>query len=88
MNKIIEELSQKAIEKVSKLRMVDDQEEYSWKPEDYDRAFAELIVKECVKSTLSLRDTAIDNQWNLDETFHVIVDTIAEDFDMQHIFRS
>jgi hypothetical protein len=50
--------------------------------------FAELIVRECVKSTLSLRDTAIDNQWNLDETFHVIVDTIAEDFDMQHIFRS
>jgi hypothetical protein len=52
------------------------------------KKFAELIVKECVKSTLSLRDTAIDNQWNLDETFHVIVDTIAEDFDMQHIFRS
>jgi hypothetical protein len=50
--------------------------------------FAELIVRECVKSTLSLRDTAIDNQWNLDETFHVIVDTIAEDFDMQHIFRN
>jgi hypothetical protein len=50
--------------------------------------FAELIVRECVKSTLSLRDTAIDNQWNLDETFHVIVDTIVEDLDMQHIFRS
>jgi hypothetical protein len=49
MNKIIEELSQKAIEKVSKLRMVDDQEEYSWKPEDYDRAFAELIVRECAE---------------------------------------
>jgi len=49
MNKIIEELSQKAIEKVSKLRMVDDQEEYSWKPEDYDRVFAELIVRECAE---------------------------------------
>jgi hypothetical protein len=50
--------------------------------------FAELIVRECVKSALSLRDTAIDNQWNLDETFHVIVDTIVEDLNMQHIFRS
>jgi hypothetical protein len=50
--------------------------------------FAELIVKKCVKSALSLRDTAIDNQWNLDETFHVIVDTIVEDLNMQHIFRS
>jgi hypothetical protein len=49
--------------------------------------FAELIVRECVKSALSLRDTAIDNQWTLDETFHVIVDTIVEDFDMQDIFR-
>ena len=50
--------------------------------------FAELIVRECIKSTLSLHDTAIDNQWNLDETFHVIVDKIVEDLDMQHIFRS
>ena len=50
--------------------------------------FAELIVRRCIKSTLSLHDTAIDNQWNLDETFHVIVDTIVEDLDMQHIFRS
>ena len=50
--------------------------------------FAELIVRECIDSTLSLRDTAIDNEWNLDETFHMIVDTIVEDLDMQHIFRS
>ena len=50
--------------------------------------FAESIVRECIKSTLSLHDTAIDNEWNLDETFHVIVDTIVEDLDMQHIFRS
>jgi hypothetical protein len=50
--------------------------------------FAELLVRECIKSTLSLRDTAIDNEWNLDETFHMIVDTIVEDLDMQHIFRS
>jgi hypothetical protein len=52
------------------------------------KKFAELIVRECVKSALSLQDTAINNQWTLDETFHVIVDTIAEDFDMQDIFRS
>ena len=49
--------------------------------------FAELLVRQCIKSTLSLRDTALDNEWNLDETFHMIVDTIVEDLDMQHIFR-
>jgi hypothetical protein len=53
-----------------------------------EEKFAELIVQECVKSALSLQDTAIDNQWTLDETFHVIVDTIVEDLNMQHIFRS
>jgi hypothetical protein len=50
--------------------------------------YAELIVRKCIDSTLSLHNTAIDNEWNLDETFHVIVDTIVEDLDMQHIFRS
>lgn len=54
----------------------------------YTEKLAELIVRECIKSTLSLQDTAIDNEWGTDETFHMIVDTIAEDFDMQHIFRS
>ena len=50
--------------------------------------FAELIVRECVKSTIALQNTAIDNEWNLDETFHIIVDDMVEQFDMQHIFRS
>lgn len=54
----------------------------------FSEKFAELIVRKCIDSTLSLRDTAIDNEWNLDETFHMIVDTIVEDLDMQHIFRS
>jgi hypothetical protein len=49
--------------------------------------FAELIVRECVKSTLSLQDTAIDNEWNLDETFHMVVDDMVAQFDMLHIFR-
>ena len=50
--------------------------------------FAELIVRECIKSTLSLQTAAVEHQWGTEETFHMIVDTIAEDFDMQHIFRS
>lgn len=50
--------------------------------------FAELIVRECVKSTIALQNTAIDNEWHLDETFHIIVDDIVEQFDMQYIFRS
>jgi hypothetical protein len=49
--------------------------------------FAELIVRKCIESTLNLHDTAIDNEWNLDETFHIIVDDMVEQFDMQHIFR-
>ena len=60
----------------------------NYTPEEYLEKFAELIVRKCIESTLSLRDTAIDNEWNLDETFHMIVDTIVEDLDMQHIFRS
>ena len=49
--------------------------------------FAELIVQECVKSALSLQDAAFNNRWGSQETFHMIVDTIAEDINMQHIFR-
>ena len=50
--------------------------------------FAELIVRECIKSTLSLQTAAVEHQWSTEETFHVIVDTIAENLNMQHIFRS
>lgn len=50
--------------------------------------FAELIVRECIKSTLSLQETAIEYDWHTDETFHMIVDKIVEDLNMQHIFRS
>jgi hypothetical protein len=52
------------------------------------KKFAELIVRRCVKSTIALQNTAIDNQWHLDETFHMIVDDMVEQFDMQHIFQS
>ena len=54
----------------------------------FNKKFAELIVRECVKSTIALQNTAIDNEWHLDETFHIIVDDMVEQFDMQHIFRS
>lgn len=56
--------------------------------EKFEEKFAELIVRECVKSTIALQNTAIDNEWHLDETFHIIVDDMVEQFDMQHIFRS
>jgi hypothetical protein len=49
--------------------------------------FTEMIVRQCVKSTIALQNTAIDNEWGLDETFHIIVDDMVEQFDMQHIFR-
>lgn len=55
-------------------------------PQDIER-FAELIVRECIKSTLSLQQAAINLEWGTEATFHVIVDTIVEDLNMQHIFR-
>ena len=60
---------------------------YIARPQDIER-FAELIVRKCIESTLSLHDAAVKFNWGTEETFHVIVDTIAEDLDMQHIFRS
>jgi hypothetical protein len=74
MNKIIEELSQQAIEQVSKLRMVDGQEEYSWKPEDYDRVFAELLIHE----TASLFDPSEKS-----ELGYRIADRIYKHFDIK-----
>lgn len=56
--------------------------------DEYNERFAELIVRQCIKSTLSLHDAAVKHNWGTEETFHVIVDTIVEDFDMQYIFRS
>jgi len=53
-----------------------------------DQKFAELIVRECIKSTLNLQQPAIAFEWGVEGTIHVIVDTIAEDLGMQHIFRS
>ncbi len=50
--------------------------------------FAELVVRQCVESIIELHSTAIDNKWDLDETFHMILDNMVEQFDMQHIFRS
>lgn len=83
MNERIRELARQA----GLISEQDDEENWQEYINDVEK-FAELIVRECVKSTISLQNTAIDNQWKLDETFHMIVDTIAEDLDMQHIFRS
>jgi hypothetical protein len=83
MNERIEALDDEAQEYAGSIAGNDEDSNYVAWFNIYKEKFAELIVKECVKSTLSLRDTAIDNEWNLDETFHMIVDTIV-----QHIFRS
>jgi hypothetical protein len=44
-------------------------------------------VKECVKSTIALQNTAIDNEWNLDEAFHIIIDDMVEQFEMKKILE-
>ena len=70
-------------------RLVEQCEEHPYALHTIDlEKFAESIVRECIKSTLSLQTAAVEHQWGPEETFHVIVDTIVEDFDMQHIFRS
>ena len=92
MNERIRELAKQADNYAYKMNPEQDSYGRSANPrkfqQDRDAKFAELIVRKCIESTLSLRDTAIDNEWNLDETFHMIVDTIVEDLGMQHIFRS
>ena len=81
MNERIREL----LEQAARATNEDPNGEY---PAHMMEKFAELIVRECVKSTIALQNTAIDNEWHLDETFHIIVDDMVEQFDMQHIFRS
>ena len=78
-----EQARQQACEKSKTLR---PQNNTVWN--EFVPLFAELIVRECVKSTIALQNTAIDNEWHLDETFHIIVDDMVEQFDMQYIFRS
>jgi len=81
-------------QKIKELVLATGVVEYDWREnmkysssEELVERLIEVVVRECIKSTLSLHDTAIDNEWDLDETFHMIVDTIVEDLDMQHIFR-
>jgi hypothetical protein len=84
MNERIRELAELATLYTSDVCYPDDPD---WH-ETRDQRFAELIVRQCVKSTIALQNTAIDNKWELDETFHIIVDDMVEQFDMQHIFQS
>ena len=80
MNERIKELILKAgFPKFDQMYVVSDGEELE--------KFAELIVQKCITSILSLQQPAIAFEWGVEGTIHVIVDTIAEDFDMQHLFR-
>jgi hypothetical protein len=93
MNKRIHEITVQALENslfepIDPTVTVGEGENKVTIPLVFAEKFADLIVRKCIESTLSLHDIAIDNQWDLDETFHVIVDTIVEDLDMQYIFRS
>jgi hypothetical protein len=92
VNERIQELAKQADNYAYKMNPEQDSYGRSANPrkfqQDRDAKFAELIVRECVKSTIALQNTAIDNEWHLDETFHIIVDDMVEQFDMQHIFRS
>jgi len=92
MNEKIKELADQAGNYAYKMNPEQDSYGRSANPrkfqQDRDAKFAELIVRQCVKSTIALQNTAIDNEWGLDETFHIIVDDMVEQFDMQHIFRS
>ena len=91
MNERIRELAEQAVKAVDNPfpgNPLNDELAKMYIPDCFAEKFAELIVRQCVKSTIALQNTAIDNEWHLDETFHIIVDDMVEQFDMQHIFRS
>jgi hypothetical protein len=91
MNKRVQELMIEAgFHMRPRMEGIEDGIDWSCSSYGYDHVvqkFAELIVEECIKSALSLQDIAIKAQWETEETFHMIVDTIAEDLNMLHIFR-
>ena len=61
MNKLIQELSEQALEIVSNKRMLKDgQLERTWDPHEYNQVFAELIVQECSR----IADGWVDNDDN------------------------
>lgn len=83
MNELIKELAEQAGYKPLEPRaFADDLQDI------FLAKFAELIVRQCIKSTLSLHDAAVKHNWGTEETFHIIVDDMVEQFDMQYIFRS
>jgi hypothetical protein len=91
VNERIRELAEQAVKAVDNPfpgNPLNDELAKMYIPDCFAEKFAELIVRQCVKSTIALQNTAIDNEWHLDETFHIIVDDMVEQFDMQHIFRS
>lgn len=91
MNERIRELAEQAVKAVDNPfpgNPLNDELAKMYIPDCFAEKFAELLVRQCVKSTIALQNTAIDNEWGLDETFHIIVDDMVEQFDMQHIFQS
>jgi hypothetical protein len=58
MNDRIRELAEQALNTVSNKRMLKDgQLERTWDPHEYDRVFAELIIRECC----SIADDWVNN---------------------------
>jgi hypothetical protein len=69
MNERIKELSEQALEIVSKKRLLKDgQLERTWNPDDYDQVFAELIVRECVRYFNEDYQRDFDSLWREDLT--------------------
>ena len=67
MNERIRELAEQALNIVSNKRMLQDgQLERTWDPHDYDRVFAELIVRECVRHFNEDYQRDFDTLWRED----------------------
>ena len=47
------------------------------------KKFAELIVGECIWRLMVLKQEAIDNDWNVDETMSIAISDISEHFGVE-----
>jgi hypothetical protein len=45
--------------------------------------FAQLIVGECIWRLMVLKEEAIDNDWNVDETMSIAISDISEHFGVE-----
>ena len=75
MNEVIQALAKEAAREMNEAGTFSE-------PKFLDK-FAELIVRECVWRLMVLKEEAIDNDWNVDETMSIAITDISEHFGVE-----